>query len=1501
MIRDNPRAFLDLWNKANIRSRESSKMTRLIKLFVSLFLCFCTEEVFANSCGRDELDNFITGLYGGFTDVVQPCCTKHDACYGQQGSHRHKCDEDFKICMEQMTRNNEDNEHLKVSLFHLAVRAFGGSAFSKAQTESDPFESYLDSNSDIFGFDFPEGWNVSKASTLLDASQHETFLVKLKKPIESKSAALQELAKIAKKHGVHLGNTLDRLKNTHVEKAIRLASVVSTQISKSQEYAQRPTKAGFNDCISATRSMGNDLKAIGQELGIKDLEKFGSAVSAGADIFAVAGQFLPATALSGPLVTSIGTFLPQAALVTGSVVAITSIFGKSGRKRGGSANAASGLSDAQFHQIMNGLRTISTGVQIANQKLDIIIEYLPKMETEILHDIAKLNGVVIQGTNMIVRDVNEVIFGDFNKILYELSRGSFPADSSSFLKDLRTVDYTYGELSIRAAVSGSDLCDLDPWDDNLRNHLSMSANPVMHMVAYLVCFAKKELRTSNNNWSEKLLAKESFPNIDVFASALESFSVLQMYIDLHPELNTATITQHINSRSSEYTVRHAAVLDTLNAMHSPAVLSVFKMKLLDATQSLIQWVEHEGKHHHSVPFPQPTNIFRIVEELSAEMGHLRGASWTVHSDYVLASKFPRMLNVYPDRQFPIVDNPEKSGTDPRSDIGWFCLAPQNGVFYDRGCEQFDSSRSAREGSRHGGSIMDNLEKRLRDQRTKVRSVIMNHDGFKSRVKKIMYLQVLFNYYFALFGNDATKLTMFNDLEAEIKHHMLNDHGKFLHPPNLVRSKLEKTLDDFVKDWQGTKNTLAKRLQLWTDYKKTGSAVNDVYISEDTTNGIDDVLNNAVMDFATFSKRVQQEQQIVAYAFEAIERSIAVLILVTGNNVLETESLLTALETYSPLLTRSAASGLRMRAEADHSVCTNARASFRPSDVAAWPTLSQLVLDADTNMSDFQAVVDKEMKDNYSNLVRLLNPIETGTAPTAVNHQWRRPLHLAIVVARTDMIELLLQNDALVDDNTIELFSYYRHCFQAATANRLAAQFRFYQWLHQSSRANVHTDDVFIAKALSIVEECDVAIHSSTPEPVSDAILVIGDTKSGKSTLINNLNGVCYNPQWQHLEEILVVDKTKCDKDEFASTSHSYISETTCPMILKAEVRSNEKVQMMNTVDTAGFQDTRGTAFSVGSGVAFQALSGYIASVRLIAVVVTKNHLTSGTVLQRAFEIAGALVASDKSKMANIVVVLNKVSAEHSAERVQALFQALLSSRGSPKQLMDLSTWSPSALAVLEAVATNLQNIVVSQYLDETIRTFFVERFGAVRSIPSSELHFSTAYPETDGFRKSIKEMLKYTDELNKGVSVLKRDLQCRQVELLTSITEYLEPDASFDTEMQVMEERYKDAPKILALRFAIVKDQLKSLHGTSNEFLKWAKKSKQQLELSGGLQCLETGAEGTSAPRRERREQQANAALVNVEYALRRMEEVFHKLAEKSEDVAVASAHLSRIPQSMKL
>jgi hypothetical protein len=133
----------------------------------------------------------------------------------------------------------------------------------------------------------------------------------------------------------------------------------------------------------------------------------------------------------------------------------------------------------------------------------------------------------------------------------------------------------------------------------------------------------------------------------------------------------------------------------------------------------------------------------------------------------------------------------------------------------------------------------------------------------------------------LFGNDTSlTITIADNIDYEIKHHMLNLDASFSFPSALESSALKVKFDDMLELWGKSKNPLLERMQNWPMLM---SAINttrvialDALKEANASTTVENAISRAPTDLNMLIKKINSTSKVISSSYETIQLGIATL-------------------------------------------------------------------------------------------------------------------------------------------------------------------------------------------------------------------------------------------------------------------------------------------------------------------------------------------------------------------------------------------------------------------------------------------------------------------------------------------------------------------------------------------------------------------------------------------------------------------------------------------------
>ena len=337
----------------------------------------------------------------------------------------------------------------------------------------------------------------------------------------------------------------------------------------------------------------------------------------------------------------------------------------------------------------------------------------------------------------------------------------------------------------------------------------------------------------------------------------------------------------------------------------------------------------------------------------------------------------------------------------------------------------------------------------------------------------------------------------------------------------------------------------------------------------------------------------------------------------------------------------------------------------------------------------------------------------------------RPLHLALASGRADVVELLLKNDALVQSDSSRFIRGGR------TENevlRTGALLHFHAYLQRGATG----EDPYVGKALSLINQCGESLRHHVA--VQNAVVVIGETRKGKSSLINCVHCTDYLKEKVGMFDYRLTPDPQQDQTCKLQTitSSSYESETICPQI----VFSGEEKNMLALVDTPGTWESRALPWKIAGGVSMQLLAQHIQTLKAIVVVFTVGDLKieSAAKIRNTLAIAAAAVHEDVSLLKHVVFVANQAGSVTAAD-VALQFELIR------QDLKKIKKCSPE-MDFLLSLVKQIKIIVVDTPAAE-FRTDVLSHLDTLSSTSFSRFDFAAYHHEALKFSAMTKSVVDY--------------------------------------------------------------------------------------------------------------------------------------------------------------
>jgi hypothetical protein len=296
-----------------------------------------------------------------------------------------------------------------------------------------------------------------------------------------------------------------------------------------------------------------------------------------------------------------------------------------------------------------------------------------------------------------------------------------------------------------------------------------------------------------------------------------------------------------------------------------------------------------------------------------------------------------------------------------------------------------------------------------------------------------------------------------------------------------------------------------------------------------------------------------QQELIDNSFDVINTQLDVLVKLGHNN----KQLAQWNKNFQGLLAaRNSLFNNNRLSFSDSAVCLD-DSQPKISRISTGTTLQQLCSDTEVDYHLIEKELERLVKEGDSKLQAQLN----------TENDSHRPLHLAILARRADLVELLLSYDAVIKpENKLAINSV--SCDEVSM--KIAALLDFHQYLKSFSL----NEKLRPGRTLSLIKNGidKLRPYINHPKP---AVIISGKSGKGKS-LISNIHWC--NVVYEDFEGDL---KLKPGYKECAITSDGASSETIYPQIFgKADY---------SAVDLPGFCDSKGPPYKVAAGITMQML------------------------------------------------------------------------------------------------------------------------------------------------------------------------------------------------------------------------------------------------------------------------------------------------------------------------
>ncbi|CAM4436321.1 MAG: hypothetical protein LEGION0398_MBIBDBAK_00550 [Legionellaceae bacterium] len=267
------------------------------------------------------------------------------------------------------------------------------------------------------------------------------------------------------------------------------------------------------------------------------------------------------------------------------------------------------------------------------------------------------------------------------------------------------------------------------------------------------------------------------------------------------------------------------------------------------------------------------------------------------------------------------------------------------------------------------------------------------------------------------------------------------------------------------------------------------------------------------------------------------------------------------------------------------------------------------------------------------------------------------------------------------------------------------------------------------KIIQLINQLKLALKE---EKTEDAVLFMGKTRAGKSTLVNALHGVKYEIKKRNLQKFLHTSDA-----ELTKTSDTSVSETIFPQILP-----KYKNHQYHMVDMPGFDATQGIEWDIATSVFSQMLGNVFSKLKaLVAVIAYKDISETNFDSKNIFDTLGNIVNQSPELLKHIVIIVNKcndsdVEPEDVIERLKTV---------ATEHTVGDSAYTKNTLYVLNNMSP--ANVILLNIPDDKFRNNFSVLIDAIVSKPFNEFNFFNFLQSTKQLSKLFEAIVNHEKEV----------------------------------------------------------------------------------------------------------------------------------------------------------